>query len=91
MDPSFRATPIAACIAAGYMLNGFSDWFLPSKDKLNELYLQKDVVGGFAGLLCWNSSEFSANAGIAPDFSSGIITSNGSKSNAIGVRAIRTF
>ncbi|HAU67918.1 MAG TPA: hypothetical protein DCW52_05910, partial [Gammaproteobacteria bacterium] len=37
----------AAEVANAYELNGFADWFLPSKGELNLLYLQKDVVGSF--------------------------------------------
>ena len=39
-------TATAAQIAASYSLNGFTDWYLPSKDELNQLYLQKTIVGG---------------------------------------------
>ncbi len=56
-------TPIAADLAAGYTLNGYSDWFLPSFDELGELYLQRDVVGGFSIGGYWSSSE--ANASFA--------------------------
>jgi hypothetical protein len=41
-------TGSAAKYAADYTLNGYDDWFLPSKDELNQLYLQKSIVGGFA-------------------------------------------
>jgi hypothetical protein len=47
----------AAQIAASYSLNGVSDWFLPSKDELNLLYLQKSVVGGFTDYNYWSSTE----------------------------------
>jgi hypothetical protein len=48
---------IAARLADNYWLNGFNDWFLPSKDELNELHANKDVVGGFANGAYWSSSE----------------------------------
>ena len=48
---------IAARLVDGYSLNGFDDWFLPSKDELNELYLNRDDVGGFARDAYWSSSE----------------------------------
>jgi hypothetical protein len=51
-------TGIAAALADAYTLNGFDDWFLPSKDELNELYLQKNVVGGFNRFGYWSSSEY---------------------------------
>ena len=93
-------TPIAAEIANGYTLNGFSDWFLPSIDELNELYLQKDIVGGFSEVcpdfgcsIYWSSSElFSTldNNAHAVDFSDGVnygfITDQ-----LLGVRAVRAF
>jgi hypothetical protein len=86
-------TPIAADIAAGYSLNGFSDWFLPSKDELNELYLNKDVVGGLSNFgNYWSSSQLDAR------FSWGQLFSNGNQGGynkdglpGVGVRAVRAF
>lgn len=35
----------------------YSDWFFPSKDELNKLYLNKAAIGGFADGIYWSSSE----------------------------------
>ena len=37
--------------------NNLSDWFLPSKDELNQLHLRKTDVGGFVNYYYWSSSE----------------------------------
>ncbi len=53
---------IAAELATNYeWFNGQTDGFLPSKDELNELYKQKDVVGGFVNYIYWSSTESSSN------------------------------
>jgi hypothetical protein len=40
-----------------YKQSGYSDWFLPSRDELYELYKQRDVVGGLKGGY-FSSSEY---------------------------------
>ncbi|MCK9618112.1 MAG: DUF1566 domain-containing protein [Lentimicrobiaceae bacterium] len=56
---------IAAKICSDLVLNGYSDWFLPSKDELNLLYAQRTLVGGFANAIYWSSSEYSSITGQA--------------------------
>jgi hypothetical protein len=71
-------------------LNGYSDWFLPSKDELNQLYLQKNVVGGFANYFYWSSSEYNYYKAWGQDFSAGYQGYDG-KGNPSNVRAVRAF
>ena len=40
-------------------VNGYNDWFLPSKDELNQLYLYHlSISYGFMSNYCWSSSEY---------------------------------
>jgi hypothetical protein len=80
----------AAKMADAYTLNGYSDWFLPSKDELNLLYLQKGVVGGFANNYYWSSSELSSYNARLQGFNNGLQT-NSNKGDAVRVRAVRAF
>ncbi|MEJ7693431.1 hypothetical protein [Daejeonella sp.] len=48
----------ASSLCQDLTLNGFSDWFLPSKDELNLLYLKRNVVGGFTTGEYWTSSHY---------------------------------
>ena len=38
-------------------MGGYSDWFLPSRDELYQMYLNKFAIGGFANDYYWSSSE----------------------------------
>jgi hypothetical protein len=40
--------------------NNLADWFLPSYDELNELYVRRASIGGFVGDFHWSSSELSS-------------------------------
>ena len=56
--PSVVTNSIAAVGANDYSLNGFEDWYLPSIDELNELYLYVLNTGTIDNeLFYWSSSE----------------------------------
>ncbi len=54
-------TEYAAKICSEFVLNGYDDWFLPSRDELDALYQQRNKVGGFVeqphtNTIYWSSS-----------------------------------
>ncbi|MFZ4521074.1 MAG: DUF1566 domain-containing protein [Bacteroidales bacterium] len=81
---------IAARICDDLVLNGYSDWFLPSEDELVQMYLQNSVIGGFTESNYWSSSENSLYLAWIKNFYSGA-QYTASRSNYYYVRAIRTF
>ena len=81
---------IAARICDALVLNGYSDWFLPSKDELNQMYLQKTVIGGFTYDYYWSSSESNADNAWGQHFAIGY-QGNYGKDYADWVRAVRAF
>jgi len=84
------ATSYAAGLARAYTGGGYSDWYLPSKDELNKLYLNKGVVGGFASADYWSSSEANIDYAWAQHFGDGY-QGNGTKDYTAYVRAVRAF
>jgi len=49
---------IAARLADGYTNSGESDWFLPSQNELNQMYVEPTTFGGFLTDAYWSSSEY---------------------------------
>jgi hypothetical protein len=81
---------IAARICDDLVLNGYSDWFLPSRDELNQMYLQKTVIGGFANDTYYSSSEYDPNLVWVLYFPNGTQFSR-NKNVSNFVRAVRAF
>tara|TARA_R110002020_G_scaffold393856_1_gene603951 strand:- start:41 stop:538 length:498 start_codon:yes stop_codon:yes gene_type:complete len=70
---------------------GFTDWFLPSKDELNQLYVNKSILPAFQPTgFYWSSTEDSHTNAWRQQFSSGSQATL-SKGNTVNVRAIRAF
>lgn len=83
----------AARICDNLFLNGYGDWFLPSKDELNQMNLQQEMIGGLTSGFYWSSSESTYNASLFAHlqaFSSGS-QYTGRKYDLYFVRAIRAF
>jgi hypothetical protein len=74
-------------------LNGYSDWRLPSKEELNQLYLKKDTIGGFTLNTYWSSTEYDGYSAWFQYFSVGIQdgTYKNGRYSRCNVRAVRAF
>jgi hypothetical protein len=70
----------------------YTDWFLPSKDELNQLYqnLKLNNFGGFASNFYWSSTEYFNVVAWTQDFYNGL-QSYDNKGNTYRVRAVRAF
>ena len=91
---------IAADLCANYTDGTYSDWFLPSKDELNEMYVNKTAIsftaianggGGFVNQYYQSSTEVNANSVWSQSLGSGWQASYSSKSSINRVRAVRAF
>jgi len=81
---------IAARICDDLELEGYSDWYLPSKDELNMLYLNKVAIGGFENSYYWSSSEIDSYGAWRQLFTNGG-QANFLKNYPYYVRAVRAF
>lgn len=91
---------IAAAICDTLQYNGFTDWFLPSKDELNLMYQHKGTIndtsipnGGalLQGTNYWTSSQAGTNSVWVQYFGSGGSQYSNSQKSRNHVRAIRAF
>lgn len=80
----------AANAAAAYNGGGKSDWHLPSKDELNQLFLRKTAVAGFVEFKYWSSSEFLATSVWYQESATGV-SEGGGKGSTLQVRPVRAF
>jgi hypothetical protein len=82
----------AAKLCYDLVFEGFSDWYLPSKDELNKIYLNKAAVGGFAFHCYWSSTEFNNLYAWFQDFHTGSqYNYYYGKGADFHVRAVRAF
>jgi len=81
---------IAARICNDLVLEGYIDWYLPGKDELYKLYLNRTLIGGFTDNVYWSSSEIGSTSAWSLNFVNGGQASN-SKINNFYVRAVRAF
>jgi hypothetical protein len=85
---------IAARICNDLVLNGFSDWYLPSREEIREMYPHQYVIGGFESYTYWSSSEYDATRAWAMFLGSGDFlhaVKNAHVNGGMGVRAVRSF
>lgn len=86
---------IAAQLCGDLVLGGYDDWYLPSKDELNLLWLNRTIIGGFSVAnysSYWSSSEYSNTYAWLQSFITGTqFYDNKGYSQDHYVRAIRSF
>ena len=92
-------TSYAAGLAGAYTGGGYTDWFLPSKDELNKMYLNKATINttaaansgsDFVSDYYSSSTEGDSSNAWEQDFYNGY-QSIGNKSLTYDVRAVRAF
>ena len=92
------ATTYAAGSARAYTGGGFNDWFLPSKDELNEMYINTAAIdatatsngGAVFADLYWSSSELNNVNAYYQIFIAGQQSAS-DKAGVTNVRAVRAF
>jgi len=90
---ALRESNKAAQICAALDINGYKDWFLPSRDELDLMYknLKQKGLGGFSDGWYWSSSQLSGNRDAwGQRFSDGSQSSY-NKDITLSVRAVRAF
>jgi len=85
-----EGTPYAALLCVNYRGGGYDDWFLPSREELYKMSVNKKYLDGLTGGNYWTSSERDSATAYLIHFHNNL-KSNTSKNDTFHVRAIRTF
>ena len=89
-------TSYAAGLARAYTGGEYTDWFLPSKDELNQMYIKKSTLEAVSGFneffngYYWSSTELDYDDALMQLFAIGYQT-NSTKAMSGQVRAVRAF
>lgn len=81
----------AAGVAYAYANSGKTDWHLPSKAELNELYNKRTTVGGFSSAFYWSSSEDAPTLAWTVGFDGSSYYSYAKTGTEVRVRPVRAF
>ncbi|MDR3302652.1 MAG: DUF1566 domain-containing protein [Spirochaetaceae bacterium] len=89
--PADKLSAAQACKTLHF--NGFSDWYLPSRDELDLLYqtLSKDGKGNFKDAGYWSSTQSARGAAWFQMFGDGKMYVNGLITDTFYVRPVRSF
>ena len=82
---------IAARLCADYSDMGYSDWYLPSKDELQKLYISRNSIPGFNNEIYWSSTEYGIQDAEVLNFLNGMQYYYAKNSSNVSVRAVRSF
>ena len=85
------ATAPAAKACNDYNNGGKTDWFLPSRYELNELYVNRASVGNMVVNIYWTSTQYDNSSAYITFFDDGHVYSGQSKYTNVVVRAVRAF
>jgi hypothetical protein len=85
--------PIAASVCNDLVLNGYDDWYLPSRDELGLMYqnLKTQNLGNFSNTWYWSSSQFDSLIAWQVYFVNGDVYYYDYKGDNYRVRAVRAF
>ena len=69
----------------------FMDWRLLTKEEQHQMYLQKDLIGGFAKDYYWSTSENDKKEAYWQDFNSGFQEKAPPRASSYSIRSVREF
>jgi hypothetical protein len=92
VEPFEKKGDYAAKLCSDLVYAGFSDWFLPSREELNQMFLNLSALGieGFSEGNYWSSSQSTGSYAWSLPFDAGY-PYNDDKDAEYNVRAVRSF
>ena len=84
-------TSVAATNTRNFTLNGYTDWYIPSRDELNQVFINKTIIGGFDYTVqYWSSSESGSTGAYSQHFGTGTYYTH-AKTYGCYIRPVRSF